>query len=119
MSAIRSSKFAVALVAAALALGLTHSFAGDRGQGALKAQARISEAQATQTALAQVPNAVVRSSELERANGQLVWSLNLTQPSVPGKTEVQIDAISGQVVSVKKETDDEDDDDEHQEENRK
>jgi hypothetical protein len=104
MYAIRSSKIAVPILAVTLALGLSCSFAADRTQAALKSQAKISEAQATQAALAQVPNGIVTSSELEREHGKLVWSFDLTQASAPGTTEVQIDAITGKVVSVRKES---------------
>ncbi|MDB5936510.1 MAG: peptidase [Massilia sp.] len=82
----------------------TQAFAAEETVAALTAAAKITEAQAKTTALAKVPHATVKSAELEREHGLLVWSFDLSQPSVKGVTEVQVDAKSGKIVSVKKET---------------
>lgn len=60
--------------------------------------------EARKTALAKVPNGAVKNSELEREHGVLVWSFDLTEPSVNWVTEVQVDAKSGRIVSIKKES---------------
>jgi uncharacterized membrane protein YkoI len=92
------------LLALAGVLTLSHAFAAEPSQAELKAQAKISEAQATATAQARVPNAKVQSVELEREHGRLVWSFDLAQDGKPGATEIQVDAISGKIVSMKKES---------------
>lgn len=84
-------------------LAMTAS-AGEDAIAALTKEAKVSEAQARKTALAKVPNGAVKSSELEREHGVLVWSFDLTEPSVNWVTEVQVDAKSGRIVSVKKES---------------
>lgn len=73
-------------------------------QQQLQSMAKITESAARATATARVPHAVVQSSELEREKGKLVWSYDLTMPKSKNITEVQIDAITGKVVSVIVET---------------
>lgn len=82
----------------------THAFAAEETLAALTAEAKITEAQARTTALTKVPHGTVKSAELEREHGILVWSFDLSQPSVKGVTEVQVDATSGKIVSVTRET---------------
>jgi uncharacterized membrane protein YkoI len=73
-------------------------------QGALKKEAKISEATARATALKEVPNGKVKSSELERENGKLVYSFDIAAPGKTGVEEVNIDAIDGSVVSQEHES---------------
>ena len=81
-----------------------NAFAAEPSQATLMSQAKVSKAQATSTALAKVPNGVVKSSELENEKGKLVWSFDISQPSAKGVTEIQVDAITGKIVSLKTET---------------
>jgi uncharacterized membrane protein YkoI len=97
-------KSAVPLLALAAALAFSHAFAAAPTQEALIAQAKVTKEQATQTALGKVPNGAVKSAELEREHGKLVWSFDLAQPGKSGVTEVQVDAVSGKVVSLKRES---------------
>jgi uncharacterized membrane protein YkoI len=94
----------VSLLALAAVLAFSQAFAAESSQAQLQAQAKVSQEQATSTALARVPNAKVHSAELEREHGRLVWSFDLAQDGKSGVTEIQVDAISGKIVSVKKET---------------
>ncbi len=71
---------------------------------ALKAQARISQAQAEKTALAKVPHGKTKSSELEKEHGTLVWSFDISMPKTKNITEVQVDAVTGKIVSTEIET---------------
>ena len=95
--------FASAAIGAGLSLSMMFAQAQDT-QGALKAEAKISEASARATALAKVQNGTVQSSELEKENGLLVWSFDIAKPRTKNITEVQVDAISGKIASVKTET---------------
>jgi uncharacterized membrane protein YkoI len=70
----------------------------------LAAKAKVSCADAQKTALARVPKAKVKSAELEEENGKLVYSFDLKQQGKPGIEEVQVDAVSGQIVSVEHES---------------
>lgn len=67
---------------------------------ALAAQAKITKAAATTTALAKVPGGVVKSVELEREHGKLIYSFDITVAGKSGVDEVQVNAIDGSVVSV-------------------
>ena len=69
-----------------------------------KAEAKVTEKAARATALAQVPGGKVRSGELERENGRLVYSFDIATKGKTGIDEVQVDAITGTVLSNKHET---------------
>ena len=94
----------ISMIAFALAFPMQQTFAAKDSQTALLAEAKVTEAQAQATALAKVPHGVVKSSELEREHGRLIWSFDVTQPSAKGVTEIQVDAKTGKIVSVTKET---------------
>ena len=94
-----------AIFGIALAAGLLAGCASEESeQAALQAQAKISKDQAQQTALAKVPNGTVKEGELEKEKGKVVWSFDVTTPASKDITEVNVDAITGDVVSVEKET---------------
>ena len=95
--------FVAAAIGASLSLASVIAYAQDT-QAALKAEAKISEASARTIALAKVPGGTVKSSELEKENGLLIWSFDVAKPRSRNITEVQVDAISGKIASVKTET---------------
>ena len=72
-------------------------------QAKLMAEAKVSRADAEKTALAKAPNGTIKEGELEKENGKLVWSFDITTPDTKDITEVNVDAITGEVVSVEKE----------------
>ena len=89
--------------------GATNTFAGDKKdkeakQARLAAKAKISRADAEKTALAKVPNGTIKEGEIEKEKGRLIWSFDLTTPDSKDITEVNVDAMTGEVVSVEKET---------------
>ena len=100
----KSHTTAIATVTLALGFLTQHAFAAGDSQAALMAEAKVTEAQAKATALTKVSHGIVKSSELEREHGRLIWSFDLAQPSTKGVTEIQVDAKTGKIVSVKKET---------------
>ena len=71
----------------------------EESQATLQKEAKVSEATARATALAQVPNGTVKSSELERENGKLIYSFDITVPGKTGIEEVNVNAIDGSVVN--------------------
>jgi len=73
-------------------------------QAALQKEAKITEAAARATALQQVPNGTVKSSELEREGGKLIYSYDLTVPGKTGIDEVNVNAVDGSVVAKQHET---------------
>jgi hypothetical protein len=86
--------FLAPLLLAATIVGCTSS------QAKLKSMAKITEAEATRTALAKVPGGTVKEAELENEHGKLVWSFDIATAGSKDITEVQVDAVSGAVVSV-------------------
>ena len=72
-------------------------------RAALQAEAKVSKEDASKAALARVPNGTVKEAELEKEKGRLIWSFDITTPDSKDISEVAVDAISGEVVSVEKE----------------
>jgi uncharacterized membrane protein YkoI len=70
----------------------------------LMKEAKVAKIRAEQTALARVPNGKISSEEIERENGKLIWSFDIAKTGTKNITEVQVDAITGAVCSVKVET---------------
>ena len=73
-------------------------------QAKLQAEAKISRADAERAALAQAPTGTIKEGELEREKGKLIWSFDIATPGTKDITEVNVDAITGQIVGVDKET---------------
>jgi uncharacterized membrane protein YkoI len=67
-------------------------------QAELQKEAKISESDARATALKEVPNGTVKSEELEREKGKLIYSYDISVPGKSGVEEVNISAIDGSVV---------------------
>jgi len=95
------SLLALGLLAACSASTLA---AAEESQTALKAQAKVTEAKAQKTALAKVPGGSIKSSELEKERGKLIWSFDIAMPNSRNVTEVQVDAKTGNIVSTQIET---------------
>jgi uncharacterized membrane protein YkoI len=64
----------------------------------------VTEQDARATALTKVPQGTIKSSALEKEHGRLVWSFDIAQPTTQDLTELQVDAKTGKVVSMEKET---------------
>jgi hypothetical protein len=69
----------------------------------LQAKAKISKADAQAIALAKVPNGTLKDSELEQEHGKLIWSFGFTTPDSKDITEVNVDALTGDIVDVEHE----------------
>jgi uncharacterized membrane protein YkoI len=65
----------------------------------LVAEAKIKETEARATALAQVKNGTVRSEELERERGHLIYSYDIEVARKSGIDEVNVDAMTGKVIA--------------------
>ena len=70
----------------------------------LEAQAKVTKADAEKIALEKVPGGTIKQGELEKEKGKLIWSFDITMPGTKDLKEVQVDAISGAIVSVETET---------------
>ena len=73
-------------------------------QAQLQAEAKITETAARATALKEVPNGTVKSSELEREKGKLIYSFDISAPGKSGVEEVNVNAIDGTVVAKEHES---------------
>ena len=67
-------------------------------QAKLMAEAKVSKDDAQKTAQAKVPNGTVKESELEKEHGKLIWSFDFTIPDSKDIKEVNVDAVTGDVV---------------------
>jgi hypothetical protein len=93
-----------AIVIAASGLASLSVAAAPSGPASLASQAKVSRADAQRTALARVPAGIVKSVELEREHGALVWSFDIAAPGTMDIHEIQVDARSGAIVSTEIET---------------
>ncbi len=92
------------IIAIALVAGLCGAGSAMAAENAaLLKEAKISEAKAREIALKQAPG-TVKSSELEKEKGTLVWSFDITNAKGGGITEVLVSALDGHVVETKAET---------------
>ncbi len=97
------SRIAVAVFVAAM--GITPailSAATTESQATLRKEAKISMKKARSIALKKAPGKI-SSAELERENGKLIYSFDIKTAS-KGVTEVNVDAMTGDVVDVQKES---------------
>ncbi|HKO15906.1 MAG TPA: PepSY domain-containing protein [Gemmatimonadaceae bacterium] len=68
-------------------------------RSALQKEAKITADSAQKIALAQVPNGKVRSHELEREHGKLIYSFDIKIAGKAGVEEVNVNALDGTVVA--------------------
>ena len=101
---MKTRLIAISLASAAAGVLCATAATAAETQAQLQAEAKVTEFAARATALARVPHGVVRSSELERENGKLIWSYDVKTPVSKNITEVQVDAVSGLIVDVDVET---------------
>lgn len=67
-------------------------------QTKLMAAPKVSKETAQATAQAKVLNGTLKEGELEKENGKLIWSFTFTVPDSQDIKEVNVDAITGNVV---------------------
>ena len=70
----------------------------------LESKAKVSKSDAERIAMAKAPGGTIKEGELEKEHGKLIWSFDIAKAGTSDITEVQVDAITGAVVSVKNET---------------
>ena len=95
---MRSTTVMISLAVTLLGLGCATT------RTKLEANAKVSKRDAEKIALARVPNGTVTESAIENEHGRLVWSFDLASPGTNDVTEVQVDAVTGEIVSVENET---------------
>ena len=88
------------VLAGALVSCATH----EQKEAKLQAESKITRAEAEKIALAKVPGGTIKEGEIEKEKGKLIWSFDIASPGTADITEVNVDAISGEVVSIEKES---------------
>jgi uncharacterized membrane protein YkoI len=78
-------------------------------------EAKISEAQARSIAMNRVPDGKIKEAELEKEKGKLIWSFDMARPGTRDVTEVNVDAITGEIVAVDVESADKEKAEQHEE----
>ncbi len=73
-------------------------------QEQLRKEAKITEDQARDVAMRRYPRASITSTELERENGRLIYSMELKVPGRSGVQEVNVNAITGKLVNIEHES---------------
>jgi hypothetical protein len=76
------------------------TFAAQPSEAELVKQAKITKAEAEQIALSKVSRGIVRSAEIEKEKGHLVWSFDIARPGTHDITEVLVDAKTGKIIST-------------------
>ena len=94
----------IQIIVGLLALGLTAGCETHKHHKHLESEATVSKAQAQETALSKVPGGTIKEGELEKEKGHLIWSFDISQPGTTDIKEVQVDAKTGQILSVETET---------------
>ena len=73
-------------------------------QAQLQSEAKMTMAEARALALRTVPNATIQAGEIEREGGKLIYSFDMKVPGKSGIEEVNIDAMTGTLVSKEHES---------------
>jgi uncharacterized membrane protein YkoI len=93
-----------ALVGTIMAVGLWGCATEKETDARLQAQAKISRTEAERIALAKVANGTIKEGEIETEKDKLIWSFDIATPGTADITEVNVDAMTGEVVAIGKET---------------
>ena len=91
-------------IGAGLLLVATTAFVFGESQQALIREAKVDRMHAEKTAIASAHGGTIKSCEVEREHGKLIWSCDIAKANANGITEVAVDAKTGKVVSVKQES---------------
>jgi uncharacterized membrane protein YkoI len=105
IKSIICSAVTIGLLAGGLTACTTEKEEGKEGKEAkLETQAKITKAQAEKIALDKVPGGTIKEGEIEKEKGKLLWSFDIATPGTKDITEVQVDAMTGAIIDISKET---------------
>jgi Peptidase propeptide and YPEB domain len=93
------------VIALALAVSWTPSnLWAQESETELLKQTHVTKHQAKKIALARVKRGAIKCVELEKENGVLIWSVDIAQPPKKDLTDVWVDATTGKITTVERET---------------
>jgi uncharacterized membrane protein YkoI len=101
---MKMTKSGVLTLSLALAMGVFSMAQAEPSEAQLTKRAKVTKSQAEKLALSKVPGGMIKSGEIENEHGLLIWSFDIAKPGTNNITEVQVDAKSGKIASVKIET---------------
>jgi uncharacterized membrane protein YkoI len=108
IKSIICSIITLSLLAGGLTACMTEKEEGKASEKAtaakLESQAKITKAEAQKIALARVPGGTIKEGEIENEKGKVIWSFDIATPGTKDITEVNVDAMTGAVIDVSKET---------------
>src|SRR5215831_8836262 len=93
-------------LAASLTACMTEKEDQKEKEAKLVTQAKVTRAEAEKIALAKAPGGTIKEGEIENEKGKLIWSFDISMPGTKDIKEVNVDAITGDVLSVETETPD-------------
>src|SRR4029077_7210137 len=67
-------------------------------------QACVTKHQAKRIALARIKSGTIKCARLEKENGALIWSVDVTQPGKKDITDLWVDATTAKITAVNVET---------------
>ena len=92
------------LITGALLGGLGGCASEKEQAAALETKAKVTRSEAERIALAKVPNGAIKEGGIEEEKGRVIWSFDIATPGAKDITEVAVDAQTGEVVAIDKET---------------
>jgi len=101
---MKVKKSRILTVGFALVVAAVTTVQAQPSEAQLMKETKVTKSQAEKTALAKVPNGVIKSAELEKEHGLLIWSFDIAKPGTKNIAEVQVDAKTGKIASVQIET---------------
>jgi uncharacterized membrane protein YkoI len=104
ISRIATFAFLAIVATSAGAQATTHAQKKVETQADLEKEAKMTMADARAMALRTVPNATIQAGEIEREGGKLIYSFDMKTTGRSGIDEVNIDAMTGKLVSNQHET---------------
>ena len=95
----------VSIIALAFAASWTpFNLWAQQSQAELLKEARVMKHQAKRIALARVKGGTIKSVELDKENGMLIWSIDVAQPGKKDTIDVWVDAATGKINAIEVET---------------
>jgi uncharacterized membrane protein YkoI len=93
------------IVALTLAVSWTpFNLWAQQSEAELLNQAHVTKHQAKRIALARVKHGTIKTVELQKESGVLIWSVDVAQPGKKDLTDVWVDATTGKITAVEVET---------------